>query len=159
MVGQTIAVANAFFHGSANISSFDEDTAMIRPGQVWRDTNGKRIHAHGGSVHHDDGTFFWYGENKEQTIPGSGVWHWGVRCYSSTDLSSWTDLGLIIPPDLDDLASPLHPAQKMDRPHIIYNEASRKFVCWLKVMQATSTSPSTRRTGRRTTTSSAPTAS
>ncbi|MET0726810.1 MAG: family 43 glycosylhydrolase [Acidimicrobiales bacterium] len=106
----------------------------IRPGQVWNDTNGNRIQAHGGSVHHEDGTFFWYGENKEKTKPGSGIWHWGVRCYSSTDLYSWDDLGLIIPPDVDDPESPLHPAQKMDRPHIIYNARTEKYVCWVKVM-------------------------
>ena len=106
----------------------------IRPGRVWHDTNGDRIQAHGGSMHHENGTFYWYGENKERTTPGSGIWHWGVRCYSSTDLYHWDDLGLIIPPDVDDPASPLHPAQMMDRPHIIYNAATERYVCWLKVM-------------------------
>ncbi|MGC5170679.1 family 43 glycosylhydrolase [Microbacterium sp. DT81.1] len=106
----------------------------IRPGQTWLDTHGHRIQAHGGSMHYEDDTFYWYGENKEQTTPGSENWHWGVRAYSSTDLYNWNDLGLIIPPVLDDPASPLHPAQKMDRPHIIFNEATGKYVCWLKVM-------------------------
>jgi hypothetical protein len=78
--------------------------------------------------------FYWYGENKEHTIPGSGVWHWGVRCYSSTDLYNWSDLGLIIPPVEDDPSSPLHPTQKLDRPHIIFNAATQKYVCWVKVM-------------------------
>ena len=50
----------------------------IRPGQVWNDTNGRRIQAHGGSMHYENGTFYWYGENKEKTTPGSGIWHWGV---------------------------------------------------------------------------------
>jgi Glycosyl hydrolases family 43 len=108
--------------------------SCIRPGQPWLDTTGNRIQAHGGSVHHENGTFFWYGENKERTVPGSGIWHWGVRCYSSTDLYNWTDLGLIIPPVEHDPESPLHPAQKMDRPHIIYNAATGKYVCWVKVM-------------------------
>ncbi|WP_394551951.1 family 43 glycosylhydrolase [Agromyces sp. MMS24-JH15] len=107
----------------------------IRPGQVWLDTKGERIQAHGGSIFTlPDGTFVWYGENKEHTTPGSGNWHWGVRAYTSTDLVNWDDRGLIIPPVLDDPASPLHPAQKMDRPHIIFNEATRKYVCWLKIM-------------------------
>ena len=39
----------------------------IRPGQVWLDTNGKRIQAHGGSVIYVDGIYYWYGENKEFT--------------------------------------------------------------------------------------------
>ena len=106
----------------------------ITPGQVWLDTAGKRIHAHGGSLIHVDGTFYWYGENKEHSTPGSGIWHWGVSCYSSSDLYNWTDEGLIIAPEPDDPTSPLHPSQGMDRPHIIRNPATGTFICWIKVM-------------------------
>ncbi|HZY68952.1 MAG TPA: family 43 glycosylhydrolase [Devosia sp.] len=108
--------------------------ASIRPGETWLDTKGERIHTHGGSIITVDGVFYWYGENKERSTPGSGIWHWGVRCYSSTDLYNWEDRGLIIPPVEDDRTSPLHPAQYLDRPHIIYNAQTRKFVCWIKVM-------------------------
>ncbi len=106
----------------------------IRPGQLWLDTNGHRIQAHGGSLIELDGTFYWYGENKERTTPGSGIWHWGIRCYASTDLYNWEDRGLIIPPEPDNPDSPLHPAQKVDRPHILYNQATKQYVCWLKIM-------------------------
>ncbi len=106
----------------------------FHPGQVWLDTNGNRIHAHGGSIIVDDGVYYWYGENKEHSTPGSGVWTWGIRCYSSTDLYNWADRGLIIPPNLDDPTSPLHPSQMIDRPHIIRNDHTGKYVCWLKIM-------------------------
>ncbi len=102
---------------------------MIRPGVPWFDTDGNRIHAHGGSVMEIDGTFYWYGENKERSTPGSGIWHWGVRCYSSTDLVNWEDRGLIIPPDENDPESPLHPEQLLDRPHIIFNPRTEQYVC------------------------------
>lgn len=117
----------------------------IRPGQVWYDTSGARIQAHGGSVFHDvDGTFYWYGENKERTTTDGSIWHWGLRAYSSTDLTNWEDEGLIIPPVTDDPDSPLHPAQWLDRPHIIRNETTGKYVCWVKVMKpATNTQEST----------------
>ncbi|RRJ64617.1 hypothetical protein EHV15_18065 [Paenibacillus oralis] len=115
----------------------------IRPGQVWLDTEGKRIQAHGGSVITVGDTFYWYGENKEKTKPGSGIWHWGVRCYASKDLYNWEDQGIIIPPDEEDESSPLHPAQYMDRPHIIFNQTTRKFVCWIKVMKRDGTQKST----------------
>jgi hypothetical protein len=49
---------------------------------------------------------------------------------------NWRDHGLIIPPVEDDPASPLHPAQQVDRPHIIWNARTRRFVCWIKVMGA-----------------------
>ncbi|MCE7798875.1 family 43 glycosylhydrolase [Sphingobium sufflavum] len=63
------------------------------------------------------------------------MWHWGVRCYSSADLYNWDDLGTIIPPPPDDPASPLYPRKAMDRPHILYNQATGKFICWIKVME------------------------
>ncbi len=106
----------------------------IRPGQVWCDSNGNRIQAHGGSIICVDDTFYWYGENKEKTLPGSGIWHYGVRMYKSKDLYNWDDLGLVLPPVLDDRESPLHPAQCMDRPHIVYCKKTGKFVLWMKIM-------------------------
>ena len=107
----------------------------IRPGKVWLDTEGKRIQAHGGSVMYWEGAYYWYGENKEFTDPEKGIWHWGVRCYKSTDLYNWEDLGLIIPPNTEDPNSSIHPTSMMDRPHIIYNQKTGKFVCWLKIMR------------------------
>lgn len=53
------------------------------PGQVWLDTNGNRIQAHGGSLIYLDGVYYWYGENKEKTDKTAGIWHWGVRYYAS----------------------------------------------------------------------------
>lgn len=108
----------------------------IYPGRVWLDTNGKRIQAHGGSVMYIDGTYYWYGENKEKTDGKNGIWHWGVRCYTSDDLYNWEDKGLIIPPELNDIKSSLHPTSCMDRPHIIYNKKTKKYVCWLKIMNS-----------------------
>lgn len=107
----------------------------FRPGQVWLDTQGKRIQAHGGSIILVDGIYYWYGENKEKTDKAAGIWHWGVRYYASTDLYNWEDRGLLIPPELEDRTSPLHPASMMDRPHILYNAATGKYVCWLKIME------------------------
>ena len=72
----------------------------FHPGQPWLDTNGKRIHAHGGSIFYENGRYYWYGENKEKTTGLDSIWHWGIRCYVSGDLYNWDDLGLIIPPIL-----------------------------------------------------------
>ena len=106
----------------------------IRPGRIWLDTNGKRIQAHGGGIICVDDKFYWYGENKEKTINYHGIWHWGVRLYSSTDLYNWTDEGIICRPETDDKDSPLHPESKMDRPHILHNEKTGKYVMWMKIM-------------------------
>ena len=113
------------------------------PGKVWLDTNGKRIHAHGGSIFVEDGVYYWYGENKEFTDPDKNIWHWGVRCYASTDLYNWEYKGLIIPPEPDDPKSSLHPSACMDRPHILYNQRTGKYVCWLKIMEKDGTQSET----------------
>ncbi len=109
----------------------------ITPGRVWLDTDGNRIQAHGGSIITVGDTFYWYGENKEKTTGKDHIWHWGVRCYSSKDLYNWKNEGIIIPPDPEDTSSPLHPAAMMDRPHIIYNEKTKKYTVWLKIMGET----------------------
>lgn len=107
----------------------------FRPGQVWLDTEGKRIQAHGGSVIYVDGIYYWYGENKEFTDGTNDIWTYGIRFYRSNDLYNWEDLGLVIPPDTEDEKSPLNPTNCMlDRPHIIYNKRTKKYVCWVKIM-------------------------
>ncbi len=112
------------------------------PGRPWLDTSGKRIQAHGGSIFFENGLYYWYGENKEFTDPDKNIWHWGVRCYRSTDLYNWEDLGIIIPPE-DNPNSSLHPSSCMDRPHIIYNKRTKKYVCWLKIMHTDGTQSET----------------
>jgi hypothetical protein len=98
------------------------------------DTSGKRIHAHGGGIFRAGDTYFLYGENKEKSVKGADIWHWGVRVYESADLYNWEDRGMIIPPDLEDIDSPLHPSSMMDRPHILFCAKTGKYVCWLKIM-------------------------
>lgn len=104
----------------------------IKPGEVWLDTNGNPIQAHAGSVFYEDGVYYWYGENKEKTTGNGEYASWGIRCYTSMDLYNWEDKGLIIPPDLQDESSPLSPSSIVERPHIIYNKVTKKYVCWIK---------------------------
>lgn len=111
-----------------------EQYNAIYPGKPWYDTNGKRIQAHGGSMLCSGGKFYWYGENKEKTFGYDGIWHWGVRLYSSVDLYNWQDEGIICLPQPQDAQSPLYPNSKMDRPHILYNAATEKYILWMKIM-------------------------
>ena len=108
----------------------------ICPGSVWLDTKGERIQAHGGAVFYEDGTYYWYGENKEHTDGQNGIWTWGIRAYASKDLYNWKDMGLIIPPVLDDPDSSLYPTKCLDRPHILYCRKRKKYVCWIKLSGA-----------------------
>lgn len=116
---------------------------MIKPGQPWLDTTGKRIHAHGGSVRYENGVYYFYGENKEYDDVKTGRLFGGVRCYKSENLCDWEDMGLIIPPDTQNKNSTLHPSAKTERPHIIYNRKTKKYICYLKVIMADGTQKTT----------------
>ena len=104
----------------------------VYPGQPWLDVNGERIQAHAGGFLYEDGTYYWYGENKEHTDGVCEIWTWGIRLYASKDFYNWEDKGLIIQPVLDDPNSELFPEKCIDRPHIFKNPHTGKYVCWLK---------------------------
>ncbi len=106
----------------------------FRPGETWLDSGGNRIQAHAGYMLYEDDTFYWYGENKERSQSEREIWHWGVRLYSSKDLYNWQEEGIIVPPEIEDVNSPLHYQSKMDRPHILYNKETGYYVMWIKIM-------------------------
>jgi len=108
----------------------------IRPGEVWPDTDGKPINAHGGGILFHEGTYYWYAEIKQGKtyLPkvnakwgGTRVDVVGVSCYSSTDLLHWQSRGNVLPAvpggDLD-------PKKVLERPKCVYNAKTKKFVLW-----------------------------
>lgn len=107
------------------------------PGEEWLDTSGDLIQAHAGQVFYEDGLYYWYGENKEYTKgeleADNSIWTWGIRCYKSSDLYNWEDLGLIVEPVLDDPDSNLFPDAYIDRPHIVKSALTGKYVMWIKI--------------------------
>lgn len=120
----------------------EPNTKMIVSGEEWLDTNGNRINAHGGGILYHDGTYYWYGEYKgDSTYWNPKVPSWecyrteagGVSCYSSKDLTNWKFEGVVLKPDTTDINSELHPSNVLERPKVIYNEKTKKFVMWLHV--------------------------
>lgn len=105
---------------------------MVKQHQPMRDTEGKPIQAHAFQIIKHDSLYYWYGEDKSLTIPGSNVSVYGVRCYTSPDFKTWTDRGRILEPDNLNPLSPLHYSQKNERPHILYCAKTGKYVMWLK---------------------------
>ena len=108
----------------------------FRPGEIWTDTEGNPIEAHGGSIRWEDGVYYWYGEDKSHTDGKNGIWTWGIRMYASTDLYQWKDLGHIIRPEPDDPESSMYPCRHIDRPRILKCPATGKYVLWLKLSGA-----------------------
>lgn len=116
--------------------------SCFRPGEVWLDTEGEPIQAHGGGILHHQGTYYWYGEHKggatrevTQTIRGETRVRTrldviGVSCYSSRDLYNWRNLGVVLPAVPDDPEHDLHTSKVLERPKVIFNKATGKFVMW-----------------------------
>ena len=111
-------------------------------GDVWCDTNGEVINAHGGGILYHDSLYYWYGEYKgDSTYRLEWVKTWecwrteagGISCYSSKDLVKWKFEGIVLPPMPEDTTSDLHPSQVIERPKVIYNEKTRQFVMWMHI--------------------------
>jgi beta-galactosidase len=105
---------------------------LILPGQIWKDTEGNPIQAHGGGILYADGTYYWYGENKDIETVNNRTEVIGVSCYSSKDLIHWKNEGLALSavnsPDHD-----LHPRNVLERPKVIYNRKTKKYVMWMHI--------------------------
>lgn len=122
----------------------NKTNTVFIPAEVWLDTDGNPINAHGGGVLFHNGTYYWYGEYKGDSTyrnPNPNVANWecyraeagGVSCYSSQDLYNWKFEGVVLDPDMDNPESDLHPSKVLERPKVIYNNQTGKFVMWLHV--------------------------
>jgi hypothetical protein len=120
----------------------DETPKMIVSGDKWLDTDGNMINAHGGGVLYHEGTYYWYGEYKgDSTYWNPKVPSWecyrteagGVSCYSSKNLTDWKFEGVVLPSEKTDTTSELHYSNVLERPKVIYNDKTKKFVMWLHV--------------------------
>ena len=100
----------------------------FRPGELWLDNNGKHINAHGGGILFHDGLYFWFGEHKIAGGKGNQA-HVGVHVYSSSDLYNWKDDGIALTVH-EDSSNALQKGCIIERPKVIYNEATGKFVMW-----------------------------
>jgi beta-xylosidase len=104
--------------------SADPSPNAFQPGVKWLDTDGKTINCHGGGFLFQDGTYYWFGEHRAGKLPD----HTGVACYSSTDLYHWTNRGVVLATSAD--GDDLLDGCAMERPKVIFNSKTRKFVMW-----------------------------
>ncbi len=95
----------------------------ITPGQVWNDTSGRHINAHGGCVQYLDGTYYWFGEDR------TGYDSNGVSCYTSTDLYNWSRKGLVF--KASQAIDPETGKCTLERPKVIFNDNTGKWVMYI----------------------------
>ena len=95
------------------------------PGAVWPDTNGVHINAHGGGILYKDGTYYWVGEKRGRQQEALGF-----NVYSSKDLYNWRYEGVALAPVEGDPQHDLAKGCAMERPKILYNDRTKKYVMW-----------------------------
>lgn len=108
---------------------------------IWKDTKGNPINAHGGGLLLHNGTYYWFGEikkGKTWLVPGQ---QWedyrvpagGISCYSSKNLMQWKYEGVTLPSIIGQPDHDLDTSKVVERPKVIYNKKTKKFVMWVHV--------------------------
>ncbi|KAK8071087.1 carbohydrate-binding module family 35 protein [Apiospora hydei] len=101
-------------------------TLQIVPGATWTATNtGKHVQAHGAGMIQVGSTYYMIGEDKT-----GGSAFQNVNCYSSTDLVEWTYVGALLS---QTSSGDLGPNRVVERPKVIYNDATKKYVMYLHI--------------------------
>lgn len=98
----------------------------IRSGEIWNDDRGMHINAHGGGILEHKGRYYWFGEHKSDNTSAALV---GVTCYSSRNLTDWRYEGVALSV-VDSVGHDLERGCTLERPKVIYNPKTKKFVMW-----------------------------
>jgi hypothetical protein len=132
------------FFTSIVATAFAQQKAAIPPmpnGMVWTDSEGKPINAHGGGMLLHNGIYYWFGEIKKGNtwlVPNQ-PWEdyrvpaGGISCYSSTNLKDWKNEGVALPSVKGNAVHDLDTGKVIERPKVIYNKRTKKFVMWMHV--------------------------
>lgn len=111
-----------------SLLSFSEGGKKFKTGEIWPDNNNVHINAHGGGILFHQDKYYWFGEHKTEGRRGNTAWV-GVHCYSSENLYDWKDEGIAMKVS-DDPGSPITAGCVIERPKVIFNPKTGKFVLW-----------------------------
>ena len=105
-----------------------EDVNAFYPTKLWKDNNGLHINAHGGGLLNHKGKYYWFGEHKIAGKAGNKA-HVGVHVYTSDNLMVWQDSGIALAVS-NDPNSDIVKGSIIERPKVLFNEKTGKFVMW-----------------------------
>ncbi len=105
----------------------------IHPGQPWLDTQGVLINAHGFCILRHGDRYYWYGSHKIAGKTESENNEAGVRCYVGRDLLNWENAGMVLSKTAKGMSPEVADAGILDRPKVIYNPATGRFVMYFKL--------------------------
>ena len=111
--------------GSTAVGPVGVLSGPLDTGIIFMDTDGVRVNAHGGGIIKVGDTFYMHGQ---YFPPGTtDNWFYGFTMYSSKDLATWKNEGIILP---QQPSGELGPVRKGERPHIIKCPATGEFVLY-----------------------------
>lgn len=114
--------------GQLPIVAHAQTDPSFKPGSVWYDTDRNPINAHSGGILFHQNTYYWFGQIMVPGKRGSDAWV-GVSCYTSKNLYQWENKGIALQVE-DNPSHVLTRGCKIERPKVIYNEKTNKFVMW-----------------------------
>jgi len=100
-------------------------SGALASGVAFMDTDGQRVNAHGGGIIKVGDTFYMHGMYFLSTTTDNNFV--GFSMYSSRDLATWKNEGLVLPRQA---SGELGPNRKGERPHIIRCPTTGEFVLY-----------------------------
>ena len=120
----------------AAFSGFAQKQTTIFPKELWKDTDGNHIQAHGGGIIKIKKTYYWYGEQRRQGLDSNSRY---VSCYVSKDLINWKIKGDVLKQTKPDTAL-INNRWVLERPKVYYNAKTKKYIMYMHLDGALKTS-------------------
>jgi hypothetical protein len=117
-----LALGLALFGVFATAGPAQAAPQKITNGTQFTDTSGNPVHAHGGGVLKVGSYYYWFGEHRN----ADNTFRY-VDAYRSTDLKNWEFRNHV----LTEASDPELATANIERPKVMYNASTGKFVMWM----------------------------
>lgn len=117
-----LALCVGLFGALATAGPAQAAPQKITNGTPFTDTSGNPVHAHGGGVLKVGSYYYWFGEHRN----ADNTFRY-VDAYRSSDLKNWEFRNHV----LTEASDPELGAANIERPKVMYNASTGKFVLWM----------------------------
>ncbi|MFF5308921.1 RICIN domain-containing protein [Streptomyces massasporeus] len=117
-----LAVCLGLFGALATAGPAQAAPQKITNGTQFTDTSGNPVHAHGGGVLKVGSYYYWFGEHRN----ADNTFRY-VDAYRSSDLKNWEFRNHV----LTEASDPELATANIERPKVMYNASTGKFVMWM----------------------------
>jgi hypothetical protein len=117
-----LALCLGLFAALATAGPAQAAPQTVTNGTQFKDTSGSPLHAHGGGVLKVGTYYYWFGEHRN----ADNTFRY-VDAYRSTDLKNWEFRNHV----LTEASAPELATANIERPKVMYNASTGKFVMWM----------------------------